>query len=307
MRIFIVSPWVETGGVEALHQLCNEINRSAQQVGATSAFISYQPLRTIIPQHLGVMDPYHSYPFVARTSIEDFDDMDHEGSAVILPEGWWPYAARFKHAKVAIWHLGRSALADPRFLASLDTLRKFTHLACGDAIFEECRSLLLSPLLLEDYMGKPFSEDSGDLAGPYRKGFVTNLRGFETAQHIVGERYRVRTYSGLKRWEVRDLLMGSRVWLEIGLGSAFGLDRGPQEAALQRCVVIAHRTKTLNGTTPPLPVYDTPESYRDAALNALDNYEECYLAQAPYRAWITEKPQRFRAQTLTLLEALASS
>jgi hypothetical protein len=301
MKIVVASPWIQTAGPEALHQLVNTINGA---MPGYKAGISYYQHGPIAPPQTGYIPDYQdSYSGLRRDQNFAVDSFDSSDTVVVLPEAIWQVGFQFKRARVAIWHLGSSALEHPSFGQNLKRIRSdFLHFCQGEFMMEWAHDLGLKPVLLEDYIHPDFTRAPSERE-QNRDGFITNARGLGFASQVLPSA-QIRCFMGLRRKEVIYLLDSSKVWLGCGEGSLHGTDRGNAEAALRGCCVVAMRTPVLGHPSIPLTVCDSPQVFARMAQFADENYLKVYDAQQEFRAWAGGKRNRHLDQVEDFLREI---
>jgi len=114
-KITIVCPYFETGGPDALHQLCTSINNSGG-----NAYIWYYGEHTEVhPTYSGV-----NYNVKVTTTLDDA-----VGNAIVLPEGEGKMIKNIHNAEIYFWWLA-SGLHHASFEEHFNSYqdRRITHL-----------------------------------------------------------------------------------------------------------------------------------------------------------------------------------
>ena len=90
-KIYILSPYVRTGGPQSLHQLGDKISQKC--VDAWLVYLNEKFVQNIYPQ----------YDINILGSEQEIED--DEKNVIIIPEANYDYGYRFKYIKICIWWL----------------------------------------------------------------------------------------------------------------------------------------------------------------------------------------------------------
>ena len=290
MKCYILCPYVQTGGPEAMHQLCNEIN----QLSAAKAYMVYLNKPRTAPAAPGPALPLlyaDDYPHLKEAAFTEIED--DSAHMIILPE---IYTKRqlppFCAIRVAIWWLSiNNALQFNTFYENLKQ-PEVTHLFQSE--YASATVMKHFPDTVRTFMLHDYTHP---LALPALSSHRANKIAYNPIKDtmlptLVHPDYLVPLI-GLSKKELHTTLLGCKIYID--LGSHPGQDRLPREAAMAGCVVITNKAGAAANAI-DIPIEEKVED--SAALfqliqhifeNGNENYEYYYKKQEPYRIAIANE------------------
>lgn len=286
MKTIIVSPYYETGGPEALHQLCDAINNNGGD-----AYIWYYG-----EDHSAPHPAYQEYNIKLIKEI-----IDEEGYAVVLPECEGKMIPTIKKAKMYFWWLSvdnnnffqyGNTFANPNVHHLYQSNYALWYLLNNEAIYYQ-------PLF--DYINDGYIKNSINIECDKEDIVCFNPRkGYEYTQEIIRLLPDVKfvPLTNMSRSEVIDTLKKSKVYIDFGYHP--GKDRFPREAALtNNCVISGFRGSAMfynDIPTDPLKYkfnLDQLESAADRIKDCLENYDERIKDFSLYKNVIINQKEEF--------------
>lgn len=303
-EILVVCPhFVQTGGPEALHQLCDQLNRS-QRVSAKMVYCRTNGFTVSCVLQPRTPLSYHRYN-APSVDHDPFQEEEEEGGnlsqLLIWPECWTNQMLDYMSSgpqptsPCVIW-----------WLSVDNNTGRFREWERNDIIHlyqsEYARQHLLKNkathiLPMTEYISdppKPGDKDRTiDVVFNPVKGihFTDEIR--KRSEPLVqfrpiggGADGRIR----ISPEEVRNLLQQAKVYIDFGPHP--GMDRLPREAALAGCVIVTNtKGAALYQQDVPLPQrykvakFDT-EAIHKLLMDILKNFEERSEEMGHYRKWI---------------------
>jgi hypothetical protein len=309
-RVYCLCPaGVQTGGPEALHQLCDEINRCASfQVGASILYVKTSGDGRIL-HAAGAQKPV-AYIDLYNAPVATTDPLVKSCSSTLLvwPECftnemlnylenttnpcqcaiWWlsvnNNTGRFQEwNRNDIIHLYQSEYAK-QYISSkgaMHTYRMTEYISLTPAPCEKERSI--------DVLYNPLKGIHYTDAIKKRSGSVMNIRPIGSQD---GREQRVSPE------QVRELLSSAKIYCDFGPHP--GMDRLPREAALAGCCVVTNKEGAAKyDEDVPLPSrYKVQEFNADAIhkllIHLLENFDERSKDFDEYRTWINGQKERMK-------------
>lgn len=320
----ICPPNVQTGGPEAMHQLCDKINAIGDG-SEISAYMLYIEDRNGKACHAKDSETHPAYTMyqnikVCSQWIPDIsqDDDEYNSSLLVWPEIWTNLIPSFKGKhQNAIWWLsvdnnnGKFQGWDRKDLLHLHqseyakcyierNLRKSTD-------FNSKQVLPMTEYIPDRYDIKETSRDLEILYNP--------LKGIHFTDGIRKRSEKKFTFTpigGTKKrlspLEVSKLLHRAKVYIDFGPHP--GMDRLPREAALANCIVITN----MDGAAFYKEDVPIPKKYKIADFDVdvvhkllnetIKGYAEKKKDFDAYRKWISTQEDRMDACVKSLINSI---
>jgi hypothetical protein len=286
MKVLIVSPYYETGGPEALHQLCDAINNN----GGDAYIWYYGEDKSSSP------DAYKNYNIKITTEL-----VDEKEYIIVLPECEGKMIPAIKNAKVYFWWLSvdnnnffqyGNTFTNPNIHHLYQSNYALWYLLNNEAIYYQ-------PLF--DYINDGYIENS--INSEYNKEDIVCFnprKGYEYTQEIIKLLPDVKfvPLTNMSRDEVIDTLKKSKIYIDFGYHP--GKDRFPREAALtNNCIISGFRGSAMLYNDVPIDPLkykfnlNELESVADRIKDCLENYDERIKDFSLYKSVITNQKEEF--------------
>jgi hypothetical protein len=286
MKVLIVSPYYETGGPEALHQLCDAINNN----GGDAYIWYYGEDKSSSP------DAYKNYNIKITTEL-----VDEKEYIIVLPECEGKMIPAIKNAKVYFWWLSvdnnnffqyGNTFTNPNIHHLYQSNYALWYLLNNEAIYYQ-------PLF--DYINDGYVENS--INSEYNKEDIVCFnprKGYEYTQEIIKLLPDVKfvPLTNMSRDEVIDTLKKSKIYIDFGYHP--GKDRFPREAALtNNCIISGFRGSAMLYNDVPIDPLkykfnlNELESVADRIKDCLENYDERIKDFSLYKSVITNQKEEF--------------
>lgn len=316
MKYYILSPWAETGGPEALHQLCSTLNELGED-----AFIYYYG-NDYSQTHKEEFVPKYSEYNLKSSDISNFSDLDRENTVVIIPEVFpVKLIENFKNSKVVFWRL---CIFTHGQELNLPAFQKVYHGCQSDTQFKILKDSKLFDknkcFMLSDYSNQIYITNEKDLLKDRKNQVLYNPRkGFKHSQLIINflskSGIKLIPITGMSNEQIRNLILDSKVYIDFG--DHPGKDRMPRECASGGCVVITG-TQRCGANKKDIPIdekfdYDeNNDSYEyqkvgEFILEVLDNYETYFENQKQYRNIIGREKKTFIKEVWNMVSLLSEN
>eukprot|EP00546_Thalassionema_frauenfeldii_P002630 CAMPEP_0178933114 /NCGR_PEP_ID=MMETSP0786-20121207/23067_1 /TAXON_ID=186022 /ORGANISM="Thalassionema frauenfeldii, Strain CCMP 1798" /LENGTH=372 /DNA_ID=CAMNT_0020610629 /DNA_START=69 /DNA_END=1191 /DNA_ORIENTATION=+ len=316
-KIFLLCPaGVQTGGPEALHQLCDKLNRTtsipaymvyvvsegngvtfASRAKTPASYRNYQsPIVNYDPLQQG--DPTHLMIWPECWTDEMLDYLNRQFSSMCYLVAYVNNNTnRFKDwDRKDIFHMAQSKYATKHLLENGAThiLRMTEYISDPpepDDSTEREIDVLFNPL-----KGVHYTDEIRK-----RSGASINFRPIGG-----GLDGRIR----LAPQEVRSLLMQGKIYIDFGPHP--GMDRLPREAALAGCVVVTNMegAAMYNEDIPLPPKYKIrtfdPETVHKLLKQILNDYKSSSSDMEEYREWIRGQQTQMTKCVSNLVEEFAT-
>lgn len=273
-KVVVLCPsGVVTGGPEALHQLVDSLNRQGRE-----AAMFYQPYAPV------VAEAYQEYD----VPVIDGSDI-HSDDLVIIPEIWSDRVRDFQN--VGLWWLSvdwakRDALTcNPR-----------VHLAQSFYAANHLTRHGQKPVMLTDYVNKAFANYKDKRKPVIAVNPAKGKSLIETFKKVAPD-LAVLELKGYGREELVNVLNHTMVYIDFGHHP--GRDRLPREAAVCGNVVFINNVGAgrVQLDYPVDPHYrfewDQLEQLAWDVRNVLDNYDDHFALQEPFRNEIESQKELF--------------
>jgi hypothetical protein len=304
-RIVIVCPAdVQTGGPEALHQLCDKLNATQTLLSATMVYCRSNGRSVSVASHAKRLSVYDRYD--APTEQQDDDDPFQKNSNpttwFIWPECWtdemmfYLEESNYEPSPCAIW-----------WLSVDNNTRRFKDWDRTDILHlyqsEYAKQYLLDHGARHVY---PMTECISDPPTP--TGTETRIidvlynpvKGIHYTDEIrkrSGAAFQMRPIGDgpdgrvrITPEQVRTMLLQAKVYIDFGHHP--GMDRLPREAALAGCLVVTNRQGAAGfDQDVPLPdkykrkTFDVEEIHQ-LLKELMENFDERSRDLDDYRSWI---------------------
>jgi hypothetical protein len=316
MKYYILSPWAETGGPEALHQLCSTLNELGE-----NAFIYYYG-NDYSQTHKGEFVPKYSEYTLKSSDIDNVNALDKENNIVVVPEVFpVRLIENFQNCKVVFWRL--SIFTHGQEL-NLPTFQKVYHGCQCDTQFKILKDSKLFDknkyFMLSDYVNQIYITNEKNLVKDRKNQVLYNpRRGIKHTQSIIGklsERgINFIPITGMSNEQIRNLILDSKVYIDFG--DHPGKDRMPRECASGGCVVITG-TQRCGANKKDIPI-DTKFDYNEIddnydyekigefILEVLDNYQIHFENQKSYRNIIRKEKKIFIKEIQNMISLLSTN
>lgn len=296
-RTVIFSPFFETGGPEALHQLCDAINR----LGGDAYIYYYEghPDDTgWNPAECNQVVPAYAKYNIKIAKIDDFNQADCN---IVFPEILARFIPRYSNANIYFWWLSVDSGVFNVDIAGLDN-PKITHLYQSYyALAYLWTKGAKNTLPLFDYLHENFVTNSTNKVEKQNIVCFNPKKGYEYTDAIIKMLPNVKFVPliNMSRQQVVDTLKISKVYIDFGHHP--GKDRFPREAALMDNIVIAglRGSARFYNDLPFDPSYkfDNLEAAANKIVDCLTNYDERIKDFSRYRQIIRLQEEEFLLQT----------
>lgn len=302
MKFYILSPWAETGGPEALHQLCSILNEIGED-----AFIYYYG-HNFEQTHKSEFVPKYSEYTLKSSDIDNIISLDDEKNVIIVPEVF-PIRViqNFKRSKIVFWRLSifthGQELDDPFFRKVLQGCQNYMQLEIlkNSKLFDNEKYFMLS-----DYINEIYLTEENNLLTKRKNQVLYNPRkGLHHTHQIINllnsSNIKLVPITGMSNAQIREMILQSKIYIDFG--DHPGKDRMPRECASGGCVVITgtQRCGKNNYDIPIEEKFNYDEncnsydyySVSQFILNVIDNYELYFTKQKEYRNIIRNEKKVF--------------
>jgi hypothetical protein len=285
-KIIIPCPYFETGGPEALHQLCDAINN----LGG-NAYIYYNE------RNNQVHPAYQNYNIKLIDNIEDKED-----HVMVIPEGNSQILKEFKNAELYFWWLSVDYNNFNQYGNEFSDI-KINHLAQSYyALNHLIQNKALKYLPLFDYINEIFIKESNQevpkqdiICFNPRKNVNLQLIN-EIALNIPNAKFIPLT--NMSKNELINTLKSSKIYLDFGIHP--GKDRPPREAALMNNIIISscngsaafYSDIPIDPSKYKLDTYDSQKIINEIRNNLM-NYESNIKDFNLYKNVIKNQKQEF--------------
>ena len=319
-KIFLVCPaGAQTGGPEALHQLCDQLNESTN-IPAYMLYVVSDGVAVSFASRSKTPAPYCHYnaPAVSHDALrrgnpsclivwpecwtdEMMDYLDHCKSEPTPCAIWWlsvdNNTRRFKDwTRKDIIHLHQSEYAKHHLLAH------------GAKYIYQMTEYISNPPNPDNSINRSIDVLFNPLKGVHYTDAIRKRSGAAIQFRPIGAgpEGSIR----ISPDEVRGLLLRAKVYMDFGPHP--GMDRLPREAALAGCLVVTNQEGAAQyHEDVPLPakykvrVFD-PEAIHKLLKDLLENVETRNSDLEEYRAWIQGQKDEMKVCVANLVEELVT-
>jgi hypothetical protein len=316
MKYFVFCPVCVTGGPEALHQLCSELN----DLGFDSYMFYYYwcNLRSI-----DYIMPEYSHYNVKISPYSNLNELDDENFTIIVPEIFArnTFSSNFK-AKVVYWFLACSSNYEDPFLEKY-------YLGCQS---EESYERILNSnypnknkvFRLTDYTRQNFVCEETDISNKKRNGIVlyNPRKGSQHTQNIISTFKNLYSevnceFIAIENMSIEDVKkigLNSKIYIDFGHHP--GKDRLPREMATLGCfIIVGNQCVAKNEIDLPIKnkkfeYCESTDSYQYEQIaqeikNVLENYESLIDTQKHYRNVIRNEKTVFINEIKNMVDILS--
>jgi hypothetical protein len=302
MIYYIICPYFETGGPEAMHQLCHELNSLGKE-----AYIVYINRPKDTEKQILYTESYSNIK--NTTSIEDIKD-----NILIFPEiytsEWLRTHIKIQNIRMAVWWLSLNNAVSfdslPGNVKDTTIIHLFQSHYVKDAILKNLNESTSQTWFdLHDYTRELFTN-----------AYITNAfdNKFERGNMIAYNPTKDFISSNLiQKWDLRSLPLVDlsptimlyklhECKIYVDLGAHPGKDRIPREAAMSGCVVITNLLgAAVNDVDIPITEkVDGPDDLNTLIKSIFEDYNTYYEKQKSYRDWISNEKERFIEQIIII-------
>jgi len=283
-QITIVCPYFETGGPEALHQLCGIINDN----GGNAYIWYYGEDRKCHPS-------YSQYNVRITTNM--LDDVD---CAVVLTEGDGKIINEIIKSKIFFWWLA-SGLHKYSFEENKNSFqdKRITHLYQSYYALHYLWNRNASQYLpLFDYINPRYFN-----VKPVEKQDIVCYnpkKGYEITKQIIDNNPHVNFVPliNMNTEQVIEILNKSKLYIDFGYHP--GKDRFPREAAILRnCVILGWRGSAMFYNDVPVPFkykFNSLDGLNEMINDIIQCWESHNLEFQQYRSVISQQKEEFIIQ-----------
>lgn len=313
-KFYIFCPLLVTGGPEALHQLCSELNN----LGFDACMYYYVDDNICKKLEIEILSEYSHYNVKKCPNyIKNISDLNHEDNIIVIPEivDRDVFPNNFK-SKLVYWFLSCNLDRTERQYKDPSLLKYY--IACqSQEIYDRIVKVgFLNKrkcFKLSDYTRQEFIHTDDNLRSFDRKNFITfclkkkqsksGLHHYEKIFNIMGDyQDNFIKIEGFSPEQIKNLGLKSKIYIDFGAHP--GKDRVPREMASTGCVVITGNQNVAgNDIDVPLgkrkfvydPITDSYdyEKIAEQIKYDLENYESAFNEQFHYRELIRKEKEVF--------------
>lgn len=314
-KILIVCPsGAVTGGPEALHQLCAQMNSLG-----LAAFMCYLPF----DQLFNAPEPYRHY----RTQSALYEDAP--GNLIIFPEVEPILALKVKYAQGALWWLSlenflerrhisvfhdnlrylKRVIQGRRPLRGARSLKNLLHFSQTEHSSEYLRSCGIEPIPLIDSINESFLTNRYLDRIDHKQDLIlyNPTKGWRVTHKLIKAfpQWQFFPLKGLGREQLSEKLYSAKLYIDFGHHP--GRDRMPREAAMHGCCLITGRLGSAgNAIDLPIPKQykldsNSPQfmiEFKEITSQILSDFPNHYAEFNQYRRWLQDEPHIFKEQIL---------
>jgi len=298
MIYYIICPYFETGGPEAMHQLCHELNTLGKE-----AYIVYINRPKDAEKQILYTESYSNIK--NTTSIEDIKD-----NILIFPEiytsEWLCKHIKVQNIRMAVWWLSLNNAVSfdslPGNVKDTKIIHLFQSHYVKDAILKNLNENTSQIYFdLHDYTRELFTDayTTNAFHNKFERG---NMIAYNPTKDFISSNL-------IQKWDLRSLplvdlsptIMMYKLHeckIYVDLGAHPGKDRIPREAAMSGCVVITNLLgAAVNDVDIPITEkVDGPDDLNTLIKSIFEDYNTYYEKQKSYRDWISNEKERFIEQ-----------
>lgn len=295
VKYYIVCPYFQSGGPEALHQLCNELNYLNKN--AYIFYLNRQQQNTVLYNS--------SYPYLKEAHrIEDSKE-----NVLIYPEIYTEVMLKkilhLENIRTAIWWLSiNNAIIFDTFSANIYN-NNVVHLF--QSYYAQQTIMINFPkkyFNLHDYTRRLFTDYylNTNIENTTRQ----NIIAYNPTKDILLPKY-IATWNfqniplvNLSANQMLESLKQCKVYVD--LGSHPGQDRIPREAAMAGCVIVTNRVGAAQNSV-DIPIEEKIDHAEELKLLLEDifyRYSFYFKKQEPYRMKILMEKYRFTEEVTEL-------
>ena len=302
MIYYIVCPYFETGGPEAMHQLCHELNTLGKE-----AYVVYLNRPDDAKKPILYAETYSNIK--NTTTIQDIKD-----NILIFPEiytsEWICKYIKVQNIRMAVWWLSLNNAVSfdslPGNVKDKNIIHLFQSHYVKDAILKNLGENTSQTWFdLHDYTRELFTNAYATKAfnNKFERG---NMIAYNPTKDFISSKL-------IQQWDLRSLplvdlsptIMMYKLHeckIYVDLGAHPGKDRIPREAAMCGCVVVTNLFgSAANDIDVPIDEkVDGPDDLNAFIKCIFEDYATYYEKQKSYRDWILNEKNRFIEQIKAL-------
>jgi hypothetical protein len=309
MKYYFFCPWYVTGGPEAIHQACSEMNNLG-----CDAYIVYDN------GNQQVISNYSKYNVKISKKPDDVDT-----NVIVIPESYQPISKNeYKNAKLAYYWLSKDYAVNQRFMTHPNFLNMEWHLCQSKYVFDYLiNDLKINPnkvVMFTDYTRDIFveSEETLNKTIKFRNNVVlfNPQKGYEYTQHILNICSNIPIefipLRGMTPEQIKHIAMHSKIYIDFGHHP--GKDRIPREAVASGCTLIVGNRGSAS-VYEDVPImdyrkininnfYDNIDYIKNLIVNDITNYEKSFGELLNYRDEIRVEKETFKEEILNFIKKL---
>jgi hypothetical protein len=315
MKYYILSPWAETGGPEALHQLCSTLNDLGKE-----SFIYYYESNYSQSRRDGFVSKYSEYN-LKKSNINNINDLDDKNNVVIVPEVFpVRLIENFEHCKVIFWRLSTYTHGQELNLPIFQKVYQGCQCDTQIKILKDSKLFNKEKyFMLSDYINEIYITTEKNLLVDRKNQVLYNpKKGLKHTQLIIkllsGKGINFIPITGMPNDQIRDLILDSKVYIDFG--DHPGKDRMPRECASGGCVVITG-TQRCGANKKDISIQEKFEynegtdnyDYRkigEFILKVLNDYQTYFENQKTYRTMIRREKKTFIKEIQNMISILSA-
>jgi hypothetical protein len=293
-KVIIVSPYFETGGPEALHQLCDAINNNGGE-----AYIWYYGEKYDKP-----------HPAYAHYNIKLTDKLiDKVEYSIVFPESEGKMVPLIKNAQIYFWWLSANNEVlinnDFEYYGNSFQNPNITHLYQSHwALYYLWSKEAIKYLPLFDFINDNYLTQSRN-SNLIKENIVcfNPKKGYEYTSQIINSLPQIEFIPliNMSRDQIIDTLKKSKIYIDFGYHP--GKDRFPREAALMNNIIISKfdGSAMFYNDMPIDPLkykFNGSDIHKICAqiVNSIDNYNSSINDFLRYKNIILNQKEEFTNQ-----------
>lgn len=319
MKYYVLTPWGETGGLEALHQICSTLNEIGEE-----SFIYYYD-NNASQTHKDEFVPKYSEYNLKSCDVGNIASLDEDNNVLIVPEVFpIKFIENLQNCKIVFWRLSIFTHGQE---INLPAFQKVYHGCQSDTSFNILKESGLFNerqfFMLSDYINLIYLQEEKNLKKNRENIILFNpKKGIKHTQNILSilskkvspeKNIKVVPLSGMTNFQIRNLILNSKIYIDFG--DHPGKDRIPRECASGGCVVITG-TQQCGKNNKDIPIetkfeynqhsdsYDY-DSVADFILKSIDEYDFYFEQQKEYRNLIRKEKEIFSDEVKKMVSIIS--
>jgi len=301
MKIYIVCPYFKTGGPEAMHQLCHELNNLKYE--AYIFYLNKKDEKDILYQDI--------YPLIKESLVIE----DTIENVIIYPEIYTKKLLlnylKLNNIRFAIWWLSLNNAVSFNTLEENVSDDKCIHLFQSYYVKEAITKNLKDKQVffdLHDYTNELFILNSKT-----NNNIRENIVAYNPIKDAIIQTYIIKwNLLSLPLVDLTPRIIVNKLKeckIYVDLGAHPGQDRIPREAALMGCVIITNKLGAANNEIdiPIAEKVDGPEELKELIEKVFNNYDDYYEKQKSYRESILTEKERFTKEVSIIANYLLNN
>lgn len=296
MNIYLLCPWIVSGGPEAIHQLCHTINDLNLHY---NAYILYYDLG------LGIGNPLYTDIYKNINIINHIED--YEDNVIIIPESYINFINIYSYkCKILIWWLSYDYGIDK--FNNLNSIYKnnIIHICQSFYAYIKLTKIIDNTklFLLSDYIRPNIINEGYNINDKQNITAINPIKDKKSYNKLIENDKNVMILYNLSTDELVNNLKKCKVYVDFG--NHPGKDRIPREAASLGCIIITNKEGSAFYNE-DMNIEEKLDNIND--LNCLiddiyNNYEKYLMKQHNYRNNIIKEEFIFRDQIRMLINYL---